>query len=254
MSYVTKAELKEMFAEFAGELSETLNKRDRKFAQQFEELQDDIGEAIDGVSDDFLDDLIEEAESLDDDDLEDDEDEYEDDDDYEEEAVTDPRVLRQLDRLQRQNAELQAQMEADREAREAEKEELQYQRMFNRLEQQLQGQVANPRQFLQLLDSEGMLIEEDGQLKVAIEDEYGEGAEDILDVLPDLLDDDDYAHFAPARPGTGTGASQSGQNYIPQHQLRYFKDEAPTGDELADIMGDPEKEKEFFKELDSVYS
>ena len=99
-----------------------------------------------------------------------------------------------------------------------------------------------------------MLIEEDGQLKVAIEDEYGEGAEDILDVLPDLLDDDDYAHFAPARPGTGTGASQSGQNYIPPHQMRYFKDEAPSAAEIAEAMADPEKEKEFFKELDSVYS
>lgn len=255
MAYVTKKEMQEMFGDFAKQLEGVMSKRDRKYAQQFEALQDDIGDAIDGFSDDFLDDLIAEAEELDDefDEFDEDDDEF-DEDDEEPEMVVDPRMMRETARLRRQVEELQAQREADLEERENEREELHYQRMMNGLERQLQGQVANPRQFLQLLDSEGMLVEVDGELMIAGEDEFGETADSLLDALPDLLDDDDYAHFAPARPGTGTGASQSGQNYVPQHQMRYFKDGAPSGGEIRDALSDPESEAEFFKELDSLYS
>lgn len=258
MDYVTKQELQEMFGEFAEQLGGVLSKRDRKYAQRFEAIQDDIGDAIDGFSEDFLDDLIAEAEDLDDEDLDDDEFDEDDDEDFEDDdeepMAADPRVLRETARLRRQVEELQAQREADLEERENEREELHYQRMMNGLERQLQGQVANPRQFLQLLDSEGMLIEVDGELMIAGEDEFGETADALLDALPDLLDDDDYAHFAPARPGTGTGASQSGQNYVPRHQMRYFKDSAPSGAEIQGALSDPESEAEFFKELDSLYS
>jgi hypothetical protein len=259
MAYVTKKEMQEMFGDFAKQLEGVMSKRDRKYAQQFEALQDDIGDAIDGFSEDFLDELIAEAEDLDDefdeddDEFDDDDDEF-DDDDEEMTMATDPRVLREMARLQRQTEELKALREADLEERENEREELHYQRMMNNLERQLQGQVANPRQFLQLLDNEGILVEVDGELMIAGEDEFGETADSLLDALPDLLDDDDYAHFAPARPGTGTGASQSGQNYMPQHQMRYFKDSAPSGAEIQEALNDPGQKADFFKELDSLYS
>jgi hypothetical protein len=273
MSYVSRKQLDDLLEQLeerviegvVGKVSGLMTRQAAAYDERFEELEEGIGEAVDNFSDEFLDEIIAEAEEYDDDfdedeydDEDDDEflDEYGDDsdDEYEEEPMTDPRVLREIANLRRQNQALQAQQEQDREDRENEREELEYQRMMNDLERQLQGRVVNPRQFIKLLDDEGLLVQAGNQLAIAIEDEYGEDAVDILDALPELLEDDDYAHFEPARPGTGTGASQSGgnQSYIPDHRRVYLK-EKPSADDVLKLAKDPAKFDEMLAELDSAF-
>jgi hypothetical protein len=270
MSYVSRNQLDDLLEQLEERVIEgvagLMRRQGAAYDERFEELEEGIGEAVDNLSDEFLDEIIAEAEEYDDyfdedeyDDEDDDdfldEDEYDDfDDEYEEEPMTDPRVLREIANLRRQNQALQAQQEQDREDRENEREELEYQRMVNDLERQLQGRVVNPRQFIKLLDDEGLLVQAGNQLAIAVEDEYGEDAVDILDALPELLEDGDYAHFEPARPGTGTGASQSGgnQSYIPDHRRVYLK-EKPSADDVLKLAKDPAKFDEMLAELDSAF-
>lgn len=260
MAYVTKKELEELLGGFEDRVVGLMRRQSSAFDARFEEIEDGIGEAIDNSGDDWLDDLISEAEDLDDEDEdlddEDEDEEFDDEDDYEEAPVaTDPRLLRQLKKSQQLIADLQAQIDDDRESRDDEREQIAYDRMVNALEQRLQGQVANPRQFIALLDQEGLLVEADGQLMIGTEDEYGEDAIDLIDALDELLDSDDYAHFAPARPGTGTGASQSGGNsYVPEHKRVHFKDGPLGAEDMLSATKDPEKFGEVLAELDSMYS
>jgi hypothetical protein len=266
MAYVTKKELEELLGGFEDRVVGLMKRQNSAFDARFEEIEEGIGEAIDNSGDDWLDDLISEAEDLDDDDLDDDDEDEEfddeefydeDDDEYEDEpvATTDPRLLRQLKKSQQLIADLQSQLDADRDSRDEEREQIAYDRMVNSLEQRLQGQVANPRQFIALLDQEGLLVEADGQLMIGTEDEYGEDTIDPIDALEDLLDTDDYAHFAPARPGTGTGASQSGGNsYVPEHKRVHLKDGPMSDSDMLSATKDPEKFGEVLAELDSMYS
>lgn len=261
MAYVTKKELEEMLGGFEDRVVGLMKRQNSAFDARFEEIEDGIGEAIDNSGDDWLDELISEAEDLDDDDLDDEDDfddedeEFDDEDEDEPVAATDPRLLRQLKKSQQLIADLQNQIDDDRTSRDDEREQIAYDRMVNALENRLQGQVANPRQFIALLDQEGLLVEADGQLMIGTEDEYGEDMIDPIDALDDLLESDDYAHFAPARPGTGTGASQSGGNsYVPEHKRVHFRDGPLAAADMLSATKDPEKFGEVLAELDSMYS
>jgi len=68
------------------------------------------------------------------------------------------------------------------------------------------------KQLLTLLQSDGLLIEENGGFRVKTRDRYGD---EVLipfqDSIPSLLEKE-YSHFVSPRSGTGTGASQGTNN------------------------------------------
>lgn len=67
------------------------------------------------------------------------------------------------------------------------------------------------KQLLLLLESEGLLEESEGKLKVKAKDKFGEDTyKEFGEVLPTLLESQ-FSHFVSSRPGTGTGIAPQTQ-------------------------------------------
>jgi len=248
--YFTKADIEALFD---SKLDAAIEKMAANTSRQLDAHSDRIQE----TSTNWLDQLVEEADALeggdDDDDYEDDDDDEEFDysaDDYEDnEPVRDPEVTalrRKLDALERQSQE-------DRSAR----EEAEYQQKRNSLRSstieaiQKTGKVVNPSQLLKLLESEGKIVERDGQYVVEGKDQFGVTYTSVADSIDGFLETD-YGHFAPSRPGTGTGATAAGSNRTSATGLKYFNTDGTSKGNVGELMSkDPQG---YMAELSQIQS
>jgi len=247
--YFTKADIEALFD---SKLDAAIEKMAANTSRQLDAHSDRIKE----TSSSWLDDLVTEADALEDDDNEDeDEDEddeefdYSADDEEDNEPVRDPEVTalrRKLDALERQSQE-------DRSAR----EEAEYQQKRNALRSstieaiQKTGKVVNPSQFLKLLESEGKIIERNGQYVVEDSDQFGATYTSVADSIDGFLETD-YGHFAPSRPGTGTGATAAGSNRTSATGLKYFNTDGTSKGNVGELMSkDPQG---YMAELSQIQS
>ena len=245
--YFTKADIEALFDR---KLDAAIEKMAANTSRQLDAHSDRIQE----TSTNWLDQLVEEADAL-----EDDDDDYESDDgdeefgysddEYEDEPVRDPEVTalkRKLDALERQSQE-------DRNAR----EEAEYQQQRNALRSstieaiQKTGKVVNPSQLLKLLESEGKIFERNGQYVVEGSDQFGATYTSVADSIDGFLETD-YGHFAPSRPGTGTGATAAGSNRTSATGLKYFNTDGTTKGNVGELMSkDPQG---YMAELSQIQS
>ncbi|GAC1493100.1 MAG: hypothetical protein NVS2B14_06100 [Chamaesiphon sp.] len=224
-------------------------------ARQLTDMKQQVAQTVAESSSSWLDKLIEEAESVED------EDDYEDEGDYEEVESTpasDPETAKRLKRQELEIQRMKDQFEQERQMRvkaESERAEEARQRaretMTNQAIEVLQktGQFRNPKQLFTLLQQEGLIEEQDGQLVAKIKDDYGYPASISLadnKFVDSLLSSDDYAHFANARPGTGTGATP-GSGYTPQRN-KHIKD-GMSGEDYLKLAQDESAWKETLSEL-----
>jgi len=247
--YFTKADIEALFD---SKLDAAIEKMAANTSRQLDAHSDRIKE----TSSSWLDDLVTEADALEDDDNEDeDEDEddeefdYSADDEEDNEPVRDPEVTalrRKLDALERQSQE-------DRSAR----EEAEYQQKRNALRSstieaiQKTGKVVNPSQLLKLLESEGKIVERDGQYVVEGKDQFGVTYTSVADSIDGFLETD-YGHFAPSRPGTGTGATAAGSNRTSATGLKYFNPDGTSKGNVGELMSkDPQG---YMAELSQIQS
>lgn len=244
--YFTKADIEALFD---SKLDAAIEKMAANTSRQLDAHSDRIQE----TSTNWLDQLVEEADALEDDDEYEDEDDDEEfgysDDEYEDEPVRDPEVTalkRKLDALERQSQE-------DRNAR----EEAEYQQQRNALRSstieaiQKTGKVVNPSQLLKLLESEGKIFERNGQYVVEGSDQFGATYTSVADSIDGFLETD-YGHFAPSRPGTGTGATAAGSNRTSATGLKYFNTDGTTKGNVGELMSkDPQG---YMAELSQIQS
>ena len=244
--YFTKADIEALFD---SKLDAAIEKMAANTSRQLDAHSDRIQE----TSTNWLDQLVEEADALEDDDEYEDEDDDEEfgysDDEYEDEPVRDPEVTalkRKLDALERQSQE-------DRNAR----EEAEYQQQRNALRSstieaiQKTGKVVNPSQLLKLLESEGKIVERNGQYVVEGSDQFGVTYTSVADSIDGFLETD-YGHFAPSRPGTGTGATAAGSNRTSATGLKYFNTDGTTKGNVGELMSkDPQG---YMAELSQIQS
>jgi len=202
-------------------------------------LREEIGNSIAEHNNNWLDSIIDEAEDFDYDDDEDDEDEYDD--------APDARYLE----LERAFAKMQAEAEAEKKkSAELEAKTKRDATVSAALETlQKSGKVRNPKQLLTLLQSDGVVKEENGELIATSKDKYGRTqAVNLADeeFLGNLLNSEDYAHFANARPGTGTGGSPGTSGFTTTR--KHIKEGTSTQDMLS-LAQDEEKWKEALSEI-----
>jgi hypothetical protein len=216
-------------------LEALLGKMGENVTRQLEAHTARIGEVVKGGSSSYLDQLIEEADAIEDDEDDDDDDDEFDYSDDEEDAPTvtrDPEVAK----LKRELDTLKQQSQNDRTAREeAEFQKAQAALDNATIETLSKSGIGNARQLLTLLKSEGKIVEKDGQYVVASKDQYGDTFTPVADKLPEFLAGD-YGHFAPARPGTGTGATAAGSNSMMGGSLKYFNSDGSAKGNIGEAM------------------
>lgn len=153
----------------------------------------------------FLDQLIEEADQLQldygDDDADDD-----DDDDYDDEPVTrakDAETMRMEEKIKRMEAEIVAEKRAREQAEALRVAEANKAKAI----QQLSGKVlpGTEEQLLTILETKGLV---DDDYNIIGRDKFGEVKKPLSESVDELLSSQ-FAHFAPPRSGSGTGGSNS---------------------------------------------
>lgn len=181
----------------------------------------------------WLDDLIDEAESMTDDD-----DDPDDDDDGDGEGFdfdldyvapeggegnkVDDRALKQL---QKRIDQLETEKEQERQQREETEAKAAKDSMMNAAIEGISGtkRVTNSKHFLTALQTDGKVIEKDGQMFIKGKDKYDMDA--LLPLNEGTINDllaTDYSHFDMARGGTGTGATNSTGSGYSSGGLKYF--------------------------------
>lgn len=122
----------------------------------------------------------------------------------------------------------------------------------------LRGKVRGnaERDFLNLLRTNNLLIEEGDQLVVKSKDSHGFDVNLPIDkALPELLKDR-FSYMAEVRPGTGTGNPGGGNSGTGNTALggKFFNGgtQAPSSAELMAAMSDPSKSAELFAELSQL--
>jgi hypothetical protein len=122
----------------------------------------------------------------------------------------------------------------------------------------LRGKVRGnaERDFLNLLRTNNLLVEEGDQLVVKSKDQHGFDVNLPIDkALPDLLKDR-FSYMAEVRPGTGTGNPGGGNsgtgNPAPAGKFFNGGNQKPSDAELMAAMSDPSKSAELFAELSQL--
>lgn len=223
--FVKKDEIKAMIQEA---LKEALPESLKDYTQTVLKPQlEDVLEESRG----WLDDLIDEAESLDDDDDEGGDDDgegfefdfgFEGSSDDEGNDVTNDRAYQTL---KKQIDQLKAEKEAERQQREETEAKAARDSMMNAAIEGISGtkRVTNSKHFLTALQTDGKVIEKDGQMFVKGKDKYDMDA--LLPLNESTINDllaTDYSHFDLARGGTGTDATQAGSRSYSGGGLKYF--------------------------------
>ncbi|MBL1177654.1 hypothetical protein [Pantanalinema sp. GBBB05] len=194
------------------------------------QMEDVLEQAQEGYEA-WIDDLIDEVESMPDaDGSDDDDDEGEfdfgfdtvaSDDDDDEGNMANDRAYQQL---KRQIDQLKAEKEAEQKQREEAEAKAARDSMMNAAIEGISGtkRVTNSKHFLTALQTDGRTVEKDGQMFIKGKDKYGMDA--LLPLNETAINDllaTDYSHFDLARGGTGTGATPaSGGGY--SGGLKYF--------------------------------
>jgi hypothetical protein len=228
MDYLTKEEAQELIT---NALKQGLGELSQQLSRQLEAATDRFGEVVESRSTNWLDALIEEADSLEgngeDYSYKDHEGGGQEFDFYSSEGGEDVGyrdLERQLIELKRANEKLQTQWQtAEQQRQEVEQQQREAAMMGSAIESiQKTGRVTSPQDLLQLLKVRGAVVEKDNQLVMKGKDPYGDVYTPLTDSLDSLLGGD-YAHFAVARGGTGTGASpSSGAPISNSGGMKYF--------------------------------
>jgi hypothetical protein len=202
-------------------------------------LREEIGNSIAEHNNNWLDSIIEEAEDFDYDE-DDDEDEYD--------EAPDAKYLE----LERAFSKMQAEAEAEKKMRADLEAKQKHNATVSAALETLQksGKVRNPKQLLTLLQSDGVVKEENGELIATSKDKYGRTQVVSLadeDFLGNLLSSDDYAHFANARPGTGTGAT-------PGNAFTATRKHIKEGTSTQDILSLAQNEETWKEALNEIKS
>jgi len=122
----------------------------------------------------------------------------------------------------------------------------------------LRGKVRSnaERDFLNLLRTNNLLIEEGDQLVVKSKDPHGFDINLPIDkALPDLLKDR-FSYMAEVRPGTGTGnpggGNTGGNNAAPAGKFFNGGTQALSNADAMAAMSDPSRQAELFAELSQL--
>ncbi len=142
------------------------------------------------------------------------------------------RLQQQLEVLAEQNQQLRVDLEAERQAR-----------INGQAEDLLAGQVKQPRQFLQLLQAQGDLIERNGELLV----KTSQGLLPLADGVAELLGSSDYGHYRTSAKGVPDTVDPT-----PEIELKHLKNGVPSTEEMQRIMRSPQALNELYSELDSL--
>ena len=208
-------------------------------SQMFTRMTETVGSKSKESFNEFLDQLIDEADNLTVDSSDD-----EDDEEYEEEEyetpIADNRESVETMRLKKQLQDMQAQIEAERQARENAELARSKQEKQSQIISQISGKVISGKeaQLLKLLEMDGKI---DGDFQYETRDQFGPIKKPVTEVIDQLLDSE-YQHFAPARAGNGTGGTNSSSSQ-PRVEIK--------SELIGSALNDPNKLKELAKALDA---